>query len=295
MSTIKGFKAMSADMACKGFKFEVGKTYETDALAMYSKGFHFCENFFDVYNYYPRESATIVCEIEALGAVQKEDDRSVTNRIKIVKKLNDNELLELWIKRTNSGNRNSGDWNSGYENSGNGNSGNRNSGYGNSGDWNSGDWNSGDWNSGYGNSGNRNSGDWNSGDGNSGYFNTTIPMYLFNKPSDMKYTKEFEARIRSLKVKPILEWVSESAMSEKEKTDFPSHKTTGGFLRKTERYDWRFLTEEDKAFIKSLPNFDDAVFRQISGVSLSDDVEVVVNGQTKMISRAKAKELGLID
>jgi hypothetical protein len=318
--TVKGFKAMKADMTCLGFKFAVGKTYKTDSVSMCSAGFHFCENPFDVYNYYEKSSDTVICEVEASGEIQKEGDKSATNTLKIIKKLSEKELLDLWIKRTNSGNRNSGDWNSGdwnsgYRNSGNGNSGNRNSGDGNSGDWNSGDWNSGngnsgdgnsgdgnsgDWNSGdgnsgYGNSGNRNSGDWNSGDGNSGYFNTTIPVYLFNKPSDMKYTKEFEARIRSLKVKPILEWVCESSMTDQEKADNPSHKTTGGFLRKTERYDWRYLTEEDKAFIKALPNFDDALFKQISGVSLSDDVEVTVNGQVKIISKAKAKELGLID
>ena len=111
----------------------------------------------------------------------------------------------------------------------------------------------------------------------------------------MKYTQEFENRIRGLNVKPILEWVRESLMSEKEKENFPSYKTTGGFLRKTDRYDWRYLSEDDKAFIKSLPNFDDEVFKQISGVSLSDDVKVTVNGQIKVISKTKAKEIGFID
>jgi hypothetical protein len=111
----------------------------------------------------------------------------------------------------------------------------------------------------------------------------------------MVYTKEFENRIRSLKVKPILEWVSESHMNEQEKTDHPSYKTTGGYIKKTDRHDWRYLTDEDKAFIKALPNFDDTVFKQITGVSLSDDIEVTVNGQIKTISKAKAKELGLID
>jgi hypothetical protein len=324
--SIKGFKAMSADMTCREFKFKVGKTYTTDTVTMCSSGFHFCENAFDVYNYYPKSVNTVVCEIEALGEVLKEGDKSATNKIKIIRKLTETDLLNLWIKRTNSGygnsgNRNSGDWNSGDWNSGYGNSGNRNSGDGNSGDWNSGnrnsgnrnsgDGNSGDWNSGnrnsgygnsgnrnsgYGNSGNRNSGDWNSGDGNSGYFNTTIPVYLFNKPSTMVYSEEFENRIRGLSVKPILEWVGMDTMTEEEKTIYPSHKTTGGFLRKTDRFDWRYLTNEDKEFIKALPNFDDSLFKQISnGVSLSDNVEVTINGKTKTISKAKAIEMGLIE
>lgn len=242
---IKGFKAMDKDLTCRGYKFKVGKTFETGKIVMCSEGFHFCENPFDVYNYYPKSSDTVVCEVEAIGEVLKEGDKSVTNKLKIVKQLSEKELLDLWINRTNSGNRNSGDWNS--------------------------------------------------GDGNSGYFNTTVPVYMFNKPTNIAYTKEFENRVRSLKVKPIVEWVPESFMTDKEKTDFPSHKTTGGFIRNTDRHDWTQLTEDDKTFIKSLPNFDDEVFKQISGVSLSDDVEVTVNGQVKVISRAKAKELGLID
>jgi len=308
--SIKGFKAMNSNMTCRGFKFKVGKTYESDNLTMCSNGFHFCENALDVYNYYEKSSDTVVCEVEALGEVLKEGDKSVTNKIKIIRQLTDKDLVDLWIKRTNSGYRNSGDWNSGDGNSGDGNggdgnSGNGNSGYGNSGNGNSGNRNSsngnsgyrnsGDWNSGDGNSGNRNSGDWNSGDGNSGYFNTTVPVYMFNKPTDFKYTKEFENRVRSFNVKPVLEWVPTSMMSESELKNFPSHKTTGGFLRKTDRHDWRGLSEEDRNFIKNLPNFDDELFKQISGMSLSDDVEITANGITKKISKAKAKELGLID
>jgi hypothetical protein len=342
---IKGYKAMNDDMTCRGFKFEVGKTYKSETISMCSSGFHFCENVLDVYNYYPKSSNTVICEIEASGNIQKEGNKSATDTIKIVKKVTEKELLEIWINKNNSGNRNSGDWNSGDWNSGdwnsgNRNSGNRNSGYGNSGygnsgygnsgygnsgdwnsgnrnsgnrnsgDWNSGDWNSGygnsgygnsgygnsgDWNSGYGNSGDWNSGDWNSGNRNSGYFNTNTPLYLFNKPSSMEYTHEFEIKIRNLNVKPILQWISEASMTEEEKSNNPSHKTTGGFLRKTDRLDWRFLTEEDKKFIKELPNFDDNIFKEISGISLSDNVEVTVNGVTKTLSKEKAKELGLID
>ena len=265
MSKIKGYKAMNSDMTCRGFSFKVGKIYEVDKLALCSSGFHFCENLMDVYNYYDKSVKTIICEIEAIGETVKEGDKSATTKIKIVRKLTEIELLDAWINRTNSGNRNSGDWNSGY---------------GNSGDKNSGD---------------KNSGDWNSGDGNSGYFNTKVPVYFFNKPSDVEYSKELENKIRGLNVKPILEWVPTSKMSDQEKLDNPSHKTTDGFLRKTGRHDWRYLTEQDKEFIKSLPNFDDNIFKQISGISLNETVEVVVNGTTKTIKLEDAKKLGLIE
>ena len=314
---MKGYKAFDKNLKCRDFQFQIGKTYElNESIVLCQSGFHFCENPFDVYNYYPKESHTRICEIEALGEVKKEGDKSVTNKIKIVKELTDLEKLDLWIKRTNSGdwnsgNRNSGHGNSGYgnignrnsgygnignRNSGDWNSGNRNSGHGNSGDGNSGDWNIGNRNSGYGNIGNRNSGDWNSGDGNSGYFNTTTPLYLFNKPTHMVYTKELEQRMRSLNVKPILQYIYTEEMTEEEKINHPYHKVTGGFLRKTDRNDWTKLTDADKKFILNLPGYDDEVFKKISGISLLEDdtIEVTVNGNTKRIKKDDAKKLGLI-
>ena len=182
MNNVKGYKAMNADMTCRNLKFKIGKTYTCDEISMCSSGFHFCENPLDVYNYYPKSSNTIVCEVEASGKILKEGDKSVTDTLKIVKRLTDKELLDLWIKRTNSGYHNSGHCNSGHYNSGHRNSGDRNSGdynsgYHNSGDHNRGDYNSGyfnsgHYNSGYHNSGHRNSGHYNSGDYNSGYHNS---------------------------------------------------------------------------------------------------------------------------
>ena len=368
--TVKGYKAMKADMTCRGFKFTVGETYKTDKVSMCSAGFHFCENPFDVYNHYEKSSDTVVCEVEASGETQKEGDKSATTVLKIVKKLTDKELLDLWIKRTNSGDynsgnynsgyrnsgdynsgnynsgdynsgyrnsghrnsgnynsghynsgdynsgyrnsgdynsgnynsgyRNSGDYNSGYRNSGHRNSGNYNSGHYNSGDYNSGyrnsgDYNSGNYNSGYRNSGDYNSGNYNSGDYNSGFFNTkTAKVSLFDKECDLVWDDPKLIRLNSLTVKPILQWIEESQMTEQEKTDHPSSKTRGGFLKNTGRLDWSGLTSEDKALIQSLPGFDAETFKTISGIDL-DTVEVTINGKIKVISKAKAIEMGLLE
>jgi len=112
----------------------------------------------------------------------------------------------------------------------------------------------------------------------------------------MKYTKELESKLRNLNVKPILTWVSLSNMTEQEKKDNPSSKITEGFLRKTDRMDWRSLTDSDKEFIKSLPNFDNEVFMKISnGISLlKNQIKVIVNGVEKFLDEDKAKELGII-
>ena len=205
----------------------------------------------------------------------------------------------------NSGNRNSGDCNSGDRNSGDWNSGNRNSGDWNSGDWNSGDWNSGDWNSGDWNSGNRNSGDWNSGDRNSGdwnsgyrnsgnrnsgdwnatsfsngCFNTVSPkIYMFNKPTDWTFEQWFNCRARRL-LNEIddcpLEYVYLSDMTDEEKAAHPEAETTGGYLRKRTTADnarkwWAGLSADDQNVILSLPNFDAAIFKEITGVDVSKD------------------------
>ena len=205
----------------------------------------------------------------------------------------------------NSGNRNSGDWNSGNRNSGNRNSGNRNSGNRNSGDWNSGDWNSGDWNSGNRNSGNRNSGDWNSGNRNSGdwnsgdwnsgdwnsgdwnntnfsngCFNTVEPtIHLFNKPSSWTYRDWLNSEARYLMNQiqgDILEWVYLSDMTDEEKAEHPEAETTGGYLKELDNSEcaviwWRSLNQRQKNVIMAIPNFDKAIFKEITGIDVDAD------------------------
>ena len=184
----------------------------------------------------------------------------------------------------NSGNRNSGNWNSGDRNSGNWNSGNCNSGNRNSGNWNSGDRNSGNWNSGNWNSGNRNSGNWNSGDWNTtsfsnGCFNTVSPkIYMFNKPTDWTFEQWFNCRARRL-LNEIddcpLEYVYLSDMTDEEKAAHPEAETTGGYLKERTMADnarkwWEGLSADDRNVILSLPNFDAAIFKEITGIDVSN-------------------------
>ena len=180
----------------------------------------------------------------------------------------------------NSGDRNSGNWNSGDWNSGNRNSGDWNSGDRNSGDWNSGDWNSGNLNSGDWNSGNRNSGDWNATSFSNGCFNTVSPkIYMFNKPTDWTFEQWFNCRARRL-LNEIddcpLEYVYLSDMTDEEKAAHPEAETTGGYLRKRTTADnarkwWAGLSADDRNVILSLPNFDAAIFKEITGVDVSKD------------------------
>ena len=178
-NVVKGFKVFNPDWSCRGFKYEVGKVFEEDVNPkVCEKGFHFCKQAKDCFNYYSFNPTNKVAEVIALGEIAEEGDKCSTNKIKIVKEISWEELLTIVnTGKGNSGLCNSGNRNSGNRNSGHGNSGDWNSGHGNSGDWNSGDCNSGDCNSGHrnsghGNSGYRNSGDYNSGNWNSGYRNS---------------------------------------------------------------------------------------------------------------------------
>ena len=164
---VKGYKVFNADWTCRGFQYVVGETFEEDATPLCcNKGFHFCTKASDCFNYYQFDSNNKVAEVEAIGEIDTSpaDSKCCTNKIRIVRELSWNEVLEI----VNTGKNCTGLRNSGNHNSGNYNSGNYNSDDYNSGDWNSGDWNSGNHNSGDYNNGHRNSGDYNNGDYNNG-------------------------------------------------------------------------------------------------------------------------------
>ena len=181
-----GYKAFDENLKCRGFQFEVGKTYDTgrakEELELCSDTvFHFCRELHRIENVSDyRISNSRVCEVIAEGDIVTDGDKYGTNKLTILREIPREELNKY--NNRNSGDLNSGDWNSGNRNSGDRNSGNRNSGdhnsgNRNSGDWNSrnsnsGNWNSGDWNSGNCNSGNCNSGSFNSGNMNSGNCNS---------------------------------------------------------------------------------------------------------------------------
>ena len=123
-----GYKAFDKNLQCRGFQFEVGKTYETgktkEELKLCTNTvFHFCrelQKIENVSNY--RISKSRVCEVIAEGDVVTDGDKYGTNKLFILREIPREELDKY-------NNYNSGDYNSGDHNSGNWNSGNRNSGF----------------------------------------------------------------------------------------------------------------------------------------------------------------------
>ena len=298
---MEGYKVFEPDWTYRGFQYEVGKTFEEDVTpSCCNRGFHFCKELKDCFNYYPFNPDNKVAKVIALGEIDEESDDSkcCTNKIQIVEEISWEDVLRMvnlgkgnaGLRNSgnrNSGNCNSGDCNSGNRNSGDCNSGNCNSGDCNSGDCNSGnrnsgDWNSGDCNSGDCNSGNCNSGDWNSGDWNNtnfsnGCFNTQEPkILLFNKPSDWTYRDWLNSDARYILnqiPRNVVEWVYSSDMTEEEKKSYPSYETTGGYLKILDEKDcsqiwWDGLSSEYRNIIVSLPNFNAEIFEKCTGIKV---------------------------
>ena len=283
---IKGFKVFNPDWTCSPNgntkQYTCPGKFEEDVTPVRcGQGMHFCKVAADCFHYYDFNPDNHVAEVAAYGEVVEEGDKCATNKLEIIREIPWAELLEMvntgkgCAGLCNSGNRNSGDWNSG-----NWNSGNRNSGDCNSGDWNSGNRNSGDWNSGNWNSGNRNSGDWNNTNFSNGCFNTVEPtIHLFNKPSSWTYRDWLNSEARYLMNQiqgDILEWVYLSDMTDEEKAAHPEAETTGGYLKELDNSEcaviwWRSLNQRQKNVIMAIPNFDKAIFKEITGIDVDAD------------------------
>ena len=266
---IKGYKVFNPDWTCKGKQYTCPGTFEEDVNpSVCNVGMHFCKNAADCFRYYDFDPNNHVAEVIAHGTVAEGEDKCATNKLEIVREIPWAEVLEIvntgkaCTGRCNSGNWNSGDWNSGNRNSGN---------------RNSGDWNSGNRNSGNRNSGDCNSGDWNKTSFSNGCFNTVSPkIYMFNKPTDWTFEQWFNCRARYLlnQIEDCpLEYVWFDTMTDEEKAAHPEAETTGGYLKERTTADnarkwWAGLSADDRNIIFSLPNFDAAIFKEITGIDV---------------------------
>ena len=279
---MKGYKVFNSDWTCRGYQYEIGKTYEIAESPKCCKvGFHFCEKLIDCFNYYSFDPNNKVAEIEAIGEIDFDDTNSkcCTNKIVILKELKWNEVLDMCNSgKGNSGHHNSGNYNSGNRNSGYHNSGNYNSGYRNSGYRNSGYYNSGNCNSGYYNSGNCNSGNYNSGYYNSGHHNTNSPkVRMFNHETEFNFNDESIVRFKEIlfdcpQSYEYSDFIDKSEMSEEEIIKHPECEIIGGYIKtiivEADKQKWwdEDVSDDDKEFIKSLPYFDADIFYECVGV-----------------------------
>lgn len=243
---IKGYKVFNPDWTCRGFQYEVGKTFKHNGnIKMCGAGFHFCQKISDCFNYYKFNSNNKVAEVEAVGLIETRGDKSVTGEIRIVREISWSEVLMLC------------------------NTGVDNTGFNNSGNANSGDYNSGSFCS----------GNWNSTNFSSGFFNSMEnQLYAFNKP--LKMTSDcFLIQKGMCVLSRHYEnswWIRSENMTDKEKEEHPDYITTGGYLKTVDfktacKIMWSNLDSDEKQAVKEIANFDAEVFKEITGIDVEKD------------------------
>lgn len=240
---IKGF---DKNLCCRGMQFEVGNEYKIETnkpLKLCSDTvFHYCDSLQKVHEFYSCEENenNRFCEIEVLGEEITDGVKCGSNHIKIVREIVGEELNNL--KGLVNGN--------------------------------TGLFNSGDRNSGYRNSGNSNSGIFNSCDYSSGVFCNIDPkIKVFNIETDMTMQEFLNSKYANAiysSTFALTEWIE---YSNKEKAEDHDKEAVGGYLKAYSYKEacanwWANMTEENKEIIKSMPNFDKEIFKDITGIEV---------------------------
>ena len=108
-NVIKSFKAFDKDFKCRDFQYEVGKEYEESDIKVCKKGFHACENPFDVLDHYPliddKGNASRFAEVEQSGDIERDCNKVCSSHIKVKAELSLGQFVKAcveWIKEATS-------------------------------------------------------------------------------------------------------------------------------------------------------------------------------------------------
>ena len=113
---VVAYKAFDAGLACRGYQYAIGETFTMDGTPrICDRGFHACENPFDVFNYYPLGSR--VARVTLRGAVDRqkgenEDSKICGVSISVDAELRMPEVVKAavaWIMKAAKGNTATGD------------------------------------------------------------------------------------------------------------------------------------------------------------------------------------------
>ena len=279
--TVKGYKVFKHDWSCRGFRYEVGKSYEMDAEPIIcDSGFHFCQKLENCFKHYIFDPQNKVAEVEAYGDVISKDGKSCTNKIKILREIPWGEVLHIVnTGYYNTGCHNIGDYNTGRHNIGDYNTGDRNTGNYNTGYRNTGNYNTGHYNTGDHNRGDYNTGDYNCISYSSGCFNTIEEkIIMFNKSSDWTIKDWWASKARMIldgMPKKTVSWIRLSEMTDEEKSDNPDYEVLGGCIKILDESGnvqawWDNLHDYKKKEILALPNFNADIFEKCTGIKVQD-------------------------
>ena len=97
---MKAYKGFNADMTCRGFQFEEGKTYEHEGeVKLCESGFHACEDPLDVFGYYaPSGSEFHEVELEGVSDEREDDTKVVAKKITIGARLGIDKIIKACVE-----------------------------------------------------------------------------------------------------------------------------------------------------------------------------------------------------
>ena len=96
---MKAYKGFDKNLQCRGFQYEVGKTYtmpEGEDVKLCERGFHACIYIIDCFSYYaPAESRYCEVELEDVSSEIDTDSKRVARTITIVRELTLDEVHDI--------------------------------------------------------------------------------------------------------------------------------------------------------------------------------------------------------
>ncbi len=115
---MKCYKGTDKNLRCRGFQYEIGKTYETPEARICETGFHACENPLDVFHYYaPADSRYFEVDLEANEQTENNDSKRVGSRISILSEIGLDGIVQKGVEYIfskvdwkNNAITNTGDW-----------------------------------------------------------------------------------------------------------------------------------------------------------------------------------------
>ena len=98
---IRGFKAFDKGLVCRDFQYKENEAYVHNGEVQACKnGFHFCENPFNVFNFY-RHSESEFAEVEGWGDIDNsEEDKVAVSHLKVKNKISLQSFIKIGIKFT---------------------------------------------------------------------------------------------------------------------------------------------------------------------------------------------------
>jgi hypothetical protein len=98
-----GYKGFNKHLVCREQKFEIGATYYKVEANHKPKlcsndGYHYCNTLGKVFNYYRNEGGNRFCEIEILGNITEDNEKSITTYFRIIRELYKEEINKILEK-----------------------------------------------------------------------------------------------------------------------------------------------------------------------------------------------------